>query len=306
MVYEGYVVPLIWVTGANGQVGCAIQQWIKQHFSWTVRFFLRKEFDLTNEASMQLWFIRERPSCIINLAAFTLVDKAEIAIDEAYAVNAVGVAQLAKLCAQYHVPVIHVSTDYVFSGQGNIPYEETYSIAPKSIYGQSKAQGEIYLRTYHFEHIILRTSWVFSSAKDSFVTKILRKGYENGKVSVVSDQIGCPTSAKNLAVVLCQLAEAIIHNTAIYGTYHYRDDTVYSWYTFTQRIFDLVTQRGAQYEHMQVFPVSSDEYPTPASRPKYSVLSVDKLTRNYGISPLSCDEPLQTVVKEVMEKIHYV
>ena len=298
---------LIWVTGASGQVGRLLSHLIRSEYQqWSVRFFSHSEFNLTNVDEMVRWFQLEKPQCIINLAAYTAVDKAEMECDLAYAVNATGISDLATLCAENSVPIIHVSTDYVFSGSASVSYNEDAPVDPQSVYGASKAMGETYLRACHDSHIILRTSWIFSSGNESFVTRILRKGLSQSDLSVVSDQIGCPTAASHLAIVLCRIASQILEERAVYGTYHYRDDTIHSWFSFAQQIMTLATSDSSRWQDVVVSSVPTSAYPTAAIRPSYSVLKVDKLTRDYGIYPMSFATGLKTVVSQIMEQLNHV
>ena len=223
-----------------------------------------------------------------------------------YAINAQGVKILAQLCAKHTVPIIHVSTDYVFAGEATEPYLETASADPKSVYGYTKAQGEAYLRLAQPEHVILRTSWVYSAEEASFVSKILRVGLAKRKVSVVSDQTGCPTAACNLALVLCQLVAAVLDGSIVFGTYHYRDDEIHSWFSFTQKIFAMLSAQDQQLTEIEVVPILSVAYPTLATRPKYSVLGVDQISKNFAISPMSTQHALPKVLQQLMERTCYV
>lgn len=299
--------PLIWVTGANGQVGRALTHLIQRNYQqWVVRFFSHTEFDLTDTAGMMKWFQSERPQCVINLAAYTAVDLAESEQELAYAVNASGVEYLAHQCALLEIPIIHVSTDYVFSGYTAEPCSEEAITASLSIYGQSKALGEQFLRNHHTQHVIVRTSWIFSAGRESFVTKILQKAYHQRQLSVVSDQIGCPTSAIHLAMVLCHIAVRVLEERATYGTYHYRDDQVHSWYSFAKQIMGLAAMENGSWQEVQVLPVLSTSYPTIAIRPSYSVLSVEKLIRDYDIFPMSFTSALQNNVRQILEQLIHV
>jgi len=300
-------VPLIWVIGASGQVGSALKYVIDASFyPWQVQFFSRAAFDITYKDSMQAHFSQSTPSCIVNLAAYTAVDKAESEVDKAYAVNATGVGILAQLCAENAVPLIHVSTDYVFSGTADKPYSEDAAIAPQSVYGLSKAAGEALVRTHHAAHVILRTSWVVSDTAENFISKILLKGRKLDTLSVVSDQIGAPTAAIHLAKVLCQIIERMVERIAIYGTYHYRDAKVESWFTFAKTVVELAATIDAHYETVTVLPVPTSAYKTPAVRPLYSVLGVQKLIEDYKIVPYSLVDVLSDMVRLTLERMTHV
>ena len=297
---------LIWVTGADGQVGTAVSNVLNNHFNQrSIRFFSRSDFDITNNTLISSWFQQEKPQCIMNLAAYTAVEQAELEQDRAFAVNAIGVQTLAKLCALHAIPLIHVSTDYVFAGDASEPYSETAPVVAASVYGQSKALGEQLLSDQHLLHIILRTSWVYSATQQSFVSKILQKAWQTRSVSVVSDQIGCPTAASHLALVLCQITERILEGRAVYGTYHYRDDTIHSWYSFAKDVLFYAAKECSEWRDVEVLPVLTSAFPTFAKRPTYSVLGMEKLIEHFGIHPMSCRDGTQETVRQILEHRNY-
>jgi len=281
----------ILVTGAGGQIG---QEWVALVEEWARegRYvpclipLAKSDCDLRNPQQILYCLALHQPDVIINLAAYTAVDQAETECESAYAVNAEGVKNLALACKAYEVPIIHISTDYVFDGLSNSPYREDDLPAPLQVYGASKWAGEQCLQGIWYKHIILRVSWVFGQYGNNFVKKVLKNASERKALSVVADQWGCPTGARDLAEVLLILAEHVNTGQCQWGVFHYRGDKIVSWYTFAEAIlscgkaiFPLVCQ--------QLSPVTTAHYPTLAIRPKYSVLDVRKIARAYGVKPAS-------------------
>jgi len=198
----------ILITGASGQVGheLAVASCPNQLIALT-----RDELDICNPFSIEQVFEIHQPDIVINAAAYTAVDKAEHESRKTYATNRDGVEKLAQACHSNHIPLLQLSTDYVFDGKKQGPYLEDDPIAPLGVYGDSKAAGEAVLRETLDEHIILRTSWVFSTSGNNFVKTMLRLGRERDELAIVNDQTGCPASARSIALVLLQIADRYLH-----------------------------------------------------------------------------------------------
>lgn len=274
----------ILVTGVNGQVGSAIMA-LKDDFPFEIVPVSRADWDMAKEPEKAFELIRKhQPDIVINPAAYTNVDGAEDDQKNAFAVNAIAVSELAKVCKQVNVPLLHVSTDYVFDGTKETPYTENDLINPINIYGKSKAEGERLLREMLDEHIILRTSWVFSTTGKNFVTTMRLLGKEFDELKIVDDQRGGPTSADCIASVLMKIAGKYLQGDSIpWGTYHYSGRPVVSWYEFAEEIF----KKEDENHRPNLVPCASREYLTKAARPKNSILSMAITIKHLKIEP--CD-----------------
>ena len=261
------------VFGAAGQLGQSIDS-IKNDFpDIDFQFFSSKECDITSVEAVENAFETCKPSYCINAAAYTAVDKAESEPEKAFDINANGAKNLAEISTKYNCVIVHVSTDFIFDGTSKTPYLETAATNPLGVYGSTKLQGEKFVQAFAKRHYIIRTSWVYSEFGSNFYKTMLRLSADRDKISVVDDQIGCPTNAVNLAKAIVQiiLKDAEKPNDVTYGIYNYSDDWQCSWYEFAKKIFadNNVT--------ITVEPIPSSAYPTPAERPKYSVLDTGKI-----------------------------
>ncbi len=268
------------VTGANGQLGSEIQKLAPLHPSINFTFVTRNEVDLNDSNAIRSWFADKQFDVIINCAAYTAVDKAETEADLAQAINATAVATLAKIAKDQHCSLIHISTDYVFAGENYRPYQETDSTNPQGIYGASKLAGEQALLNMNpAKSIIIRTAWVYSQFGNNFVKTMLRLGKERSELGVIYDQIGSPTSARDLAAAILSIVQ---HPKleSLTGTeiYHYSNEDVCSWYDFAKAIFN--------YSGLSCLlkPIETKDYPTPAKRPHYSVLNKAKIKQDFDIT----------------------
>jgi dTDP-4-dehydrorhamnose reductase len=274
----------ILVTGINGQVGSAIMA-LKDEYRFELIPISRADWDMAKEPEKAAELIEQhRPAIVINPAAYTNVDGAEDDQETAFAVNASSVAELAKACEKADIPLLHVSTDYVFDGTKEAPYTEDDPTNPINVYGKSKAEGERLVREKLISHIILRTSWVFSRTGKNFATTMRRLGKERDVLKIVDDQRGGPTSADCIANVLMRIASQYLQGKAIsWGTYHYAGSPIVSWYEFAEAIFEAEVE-----DHIpKLISCASTEYPTKAQRPKNSALSSARIQRDMGV--LECD-----------------
>ena len=274
----------ILVTGVNGQVGGAIMA-LKDDYPFELIPISRANWNMAKEPEKAVELIEQyQPAIVINPAAYTNVDGAEDDQEAAFAVNASAVAELAKACEKADIPLLHVSTDYVFDGTKETPYTEDDPINPINVYGKSKAEGERRVREVLNAHIILRTSWVFSKNGKNFVTTMRRLGKERDELKIVDDQCGGPTSADCIANVLMGIASQYLQGKAIsWGTYHYAGSPIVSWYEFAEAIFEA----EAEAHRPKLIPCASTEYPTKAQRPKNSALCSARIQREMGV--LGCD-----------------
>ena len=260
----------------------------------------RSEADITDQEAVIRTIDRYPSDVVINTAAYTNVDQAETDQDNAMAVNRDGPGYLAEACANKHLPLIHVSTDYVFNGKGSRPYKEDDPIEPLGVYGRSKALGESRIRETLDRHVIIRTSWLYGVHGRNFVKTMLRIGAERQVISVVNDQTGCPTFAGDLAQAIIRAA-TVIHQDSqgLFGTYHFCNQGQVTWHGFAEAIFELVQGRiPLAVERVQA--ITSDEYPTPVRRPAYSVLDTAKFTRTFGYTPPHWRDSLATMLEETL------
>ncbi|MDF5735645.1 MULTISPECIES: dTDP-4-dehydrorhamnose reductase [unclassified Nostoc] len=270
----------ILLIGSNGQVGKELQQILPSYGD--VISVTRPTIDLTQSDTLRSIIRSKQPQIIINAAAYTAVDKAESEPELATAINATAPLILAEESQKLGAFLIHISTDYVFDGNGCSPYQETYATNPLSVYGKTKLAGEEAIRETCAHHLILRTAWVYGTfGKSNFVKTMLRLGAERQELRVVADQIGSPTWAQDIATVIAQ----IIPQLTISGTYHYTNSGVASWYDFAIAIFEEAQQLGFPLKVERIVPITTAEYPTPARRPAYSVLACGKISPILGTYP---------------------
>lgn len=289
------------VTGARGQVGYELLRLAPQGFQ--VIGLGSDELDITNGEQVASLLTRIRPGLIINAAAYTAVDKAESEVERAYAVNRDGVANLAIAAEQLKIPLLHISTDYVFDGDASAPYLETDPTAPSGVYGASKRDGETALAAHCNRHIVLRTSWVFGAHGNNFVKTMLRLGRERESLGVVADQHGCPTSARSIASALWALAEKYKAAGSLdWGIYHFSNQPACTWHEFALEIFRQGADAGLLGKVPVVHPITTAAYPTPAKRPAWSVLDISKIQRA-GIAPADWRLELKQVLKQLEQPV---
>ena len=265
------------VTGANGQLGWELQQVAKANPNFEFIFLDRSAMDLSNPDGLLKIIESYAPSAIINTAAYTAVDKAETEKSLAHVINAEAVAELASIAKNKNIPFITYSTDYVFSGNATSPYTTDTPLAPINFYGQTKADGELMALAVNPDAIIIRTSWVFSSHGNNFVKTMIRLMKERDSLNIVGDQKGRPTYAKDLAFASIQVLNAINAGATIKGIYHYANAGETTWFDFAQKIKELA---GLD---CQLTAINSDQFPTPAKRPAYSVLDTQKIEKELNL-----------------------
>lgn len=266
---------VIAVTGASGQLGQALQYISKEYPEISFVFWNSQQANVCSEESLRAAFLLKQPDYCINAAAYTAVDKAESEPEKAHLVNVIGARNLAKVCLEFNTKLIHISTDFVFDGTHIKPYLETDETKPLGVYGQTKLDGERQIQEILEEHIIIRTSWVYSKFANNFMKTMLRLASERSELSVVNDQIGTPTYAVDLARVVVQIAAS---EQPDYGVYHFSNEGQTSWYGFARQIFDL---SGSG---VQLTGIPTSAYPTPAKRPAYSVLNKSRIKSVFGLS----------------------
>ncbi len=273
----------ILLTGATGQLGqCLIAR--ASFTGHQVTALSRNDCDLSQPAILADIFARLQPDIVVNAAAYTAVDKAETEVETAFAVNAEAVAQLAALCKKYRAPLIHVSTDYVFDGAATTPYQPADKNGPTSVYGASKLAGEQAVCRQTTAYLIIRTSWVFSEYGQNFVKTMHRLMTSRDQLSIVSDQLGRPTYAGDLADFILHAVERIAGGWCQWGTYHFSNAATLNWYQFALLIKAALVEAGCHID-TTVLPITTADYPTPARRPAYSVLDC-------GLTELVFDYPM--------------
>lgn len=290
----------ILVFGANGQVGREFRT-LELDPSYQMTFFGRNDLDLTNGDRILKVLVTNSPDVIINCAAYTAVDKAEANSKDAFSINARAVELLAKGCADNDIVLIHLSTDYVFDGSGDIPFRESDQVAPVSVYGKTKLAGEIAVRSQLDRHIILRTSWVFGEFGNNFVKTMLRIGASKKELEIVSDQWGSPTSAKGIAECCIQICTKINLNkeNINWGTYHFSGSPYISWYGFADAIFTTALELGLINKKPKLVAVNSSAFATAAVRPANSRLDCGKLYSQFNIRPDDWVKKLSVVLKKL-------
>jgi dTDP-4-dehydrorhamnose reductase len=269
---------VILVTGASGQLGNELKVTSKNYFGYEYIFTDVAELDITDSDKVREFIKINGPDWIINCAAYNLVDKAESEYEKSMKVNTTGVLNLADSIKGSETRLIHLSTDYVFDGRSNVPYNEYSPANPLSQYGRTKLAGEKNALIHHGT-MILRTSWLYSSFGNNFLKTILANGTTKESLKVVFDQTGTPTYASDLANTIMYIISRVIRNQIAFnaGIYHYSNEGVCTWYDFA---YEIAREAGLK---CKVIPVLSKEYPSPAKRPPYSVLDKSKIKENYEI-----------------------
>ncbi len=283
------------VIGSSGQLASSLKEIADENYLFAGRALL----DVRDKEAVKKTADNFKPDLIINASGYTAVDKAETEIDEAYALNSEAVKNLALLCAELGVPLIHISTDYVFDGNSKIPYKETDIPNPLNIYGKSKLAGEEHMRKILKKHIIIRSSWICSQYGTNFVKTMLNLSGKE-EVKIIDDQFGRPTFASNLAEAVKLVAGKIMSfpKEAVYGTYHYADSPQTSWYGFAKAIFEYLAEKY-KIKIPKVTAISTEEYNSPTKRALYSVLDSSSIEKNFGVKPKSWEESLHLCLDRI-------
>ena len=279
------------VTGGRGQLAKCIKMASKRRADLNISFEDSSLFDITNSSQMRVYLSKNKGfEFLINCAAYTNVDLAEKNKDKAYQVNAEGAEKLAKLCKEFNIKLVHISTDFVFDGSNTRPYKETDVPNPSSVYGASKLQGEKNIMERLSSYFIIRTSWLYSEFGSNFVKTILRLADTQKEIKVVSDQIGSPTNTHDLADFLLEI---ISINSTNYGTYHFSNTGETSWYGFAKEVFRICNVSA------DLRPISSSAYASLANRPKYSVLDTKKVKETFSVNPTYFKHSLEKFKKRI-------
>jgi dTDP-4-dehydrorhamnose reductase len=280
---------VVLVTGGNGQLGQSLQFLASNYADFQFVFTDSSELDITNLEACYSYFEKVKPAFCINAAAYTAVDKAETDAQVAHKINCIGAENLAKAALQHQTILLHISTDFIFDGLATVPYTENAIPNPKSVYGKTKLDGELAIQSVFDAYFIIRTSWVYSQFGNNFLKTMLRLAKERENLSVVADQIGTPTNAVDLATLLLDLIAQVApqKKEAIpFGIYNFSNEGQCSWYEFAKEIFEQTQTK------INLKPIPSSEFPTPAQRPSYSVLDKTKIKKAFNITILDWKESL--------------
>ena len=282
------------VTGSNGQVGSELQA-LSKEYAYNFYFTERDSLDITNKEAIEKFINSNSIDIIINAAAYTAVDKAEEDKENANKVNHLATKYLAEIAKEKSIKLIHISTDYVFSGENFKPYTEDDITNPNGVYGQTKLEGENAMITINpKDSIIIRTSWVYSSFGANFVKTMLRLGKERDSLGVIFDQVGTPTYARDLAKAILEILPKIKSDTV--AIYNYSNEGVLSWYDFSKEIMKMAKI------DCQINPIETKDYPTPAQRPHYSLLNKSKIKEEFNLTIPYWKESLNECLKTLGER----
>ncbi len=289
----------ILVTAAHGQLGSEIVELAPGFTEFDFTFLNRAILDLNDLKAIETYFANKRFDVIINTAAYTAFDKAEEDVETAKAINTNAVKKMAEIAKESETQLIHVSTDYVFDGKNYKPYSETDQTNPQSVYGQTKVAGEQAMLTANpANSVVIRTSWLYSTYGTNFVKTMLKLGEERDELGVIFDQVGTPTYAKDLAMMILKGIQNQKFDNQNCEVYHYSNEGVCSWYDFTKAIFDIADIKCT------VEAIETNEYPAKGTRPHYSVLNKKKIKTTLGIKiPYWRDSLIQCLEKIKKEKI---
>ncbi|MEC4003525.1 dTDP-4-dehydrorhamnose reductase [Flavobacterium sp. SUN052] len=286
---------VVLITGANGQLGQAIQSISGNYPEIDFVFCDSSKLDISNLKNVEQIFAQYKPNYCINAAAYTAVDKAESEPEKAHSINVIGAKNLAEVCKKSGVVLLHISTDFVFDGNRSVtlsavevPYSEEDIPNPTGVYGQTKLDGEKAIQDTFDNYYIIRTSWVYSQFANNFMKTMLRLASERESLSVVNDQIGTPTNAVDLAEVLVKI---ICHTelAGAFGIYNFSNEGKCSWYDFAKKIFEINNIK------IDLKPIPTSSFPTPAKRPSYSVLDKSKIKNTFGIAIMNWETRLKTI-----------
>jgi dTDP-4-dehydrorhamnose reductase len=285
---------VVLITGSGGQLGQSLQFITPNYPEIDFVFCDSKQLDITNLKNVNEIFNHFKPNFCINTAAYTAVDKAESEPEKAHLINVIGAENLANACKEFDTTLIHISTDFVFDGTSQKPYNEEDKPNPTGVYGQTKLDGEKAIQAILDNHIIIRTSWVYSQFGNNFMKTMIRLGNEKDSLSVVNDQIGTPTNAVDLAETILKIIVDKNFQTKILNLkskiLNFSNEGQCSWYDFAKKIFEI------NKINIDLKPIPTSSYPTPAQRPAYSVLDKTKMKNTFGIEIKSWEDSLENIV----------
>lgn len=283
----------ILIIGGNGQLGNCLNKLISEYaLDYEFHFTDYDTLDITNQKQINEYFSEYEPHYCINVSAYTAVDLAEQEKEKAFAINAEGVRHLAEACTEKGIDLIHISTDYVFSGDTNIPYSEDDFTNPLSVYGASKLEGENLALENNPKTIIIRTSWLYSEFGKNFVKTMLNLFSTKDELNAVADQFGQPTNANDLAEAIMKI---ISTEEKEYGIFHFSNYSETTWFDFAKKIAELSKSK------IKINPISTEQYPTPAKRPMRSTMCLDKIENSYNIEPKYWENSLEECMEILLK-----
>ena len=289
------------VLGCNGQLGrCLYDQLEKTDHD--VIYACRDQINIADFEATRNQIKEISPDIVINAAAYTAVDNAEQNQEKADLINHLAVANIAASCKELDCWLVHLSTDYVFDGASKTPYKEDDQTNPQSVYGNTKLKGEIAVKSSGCKHIIIRTAWVFSEYGNNFLKTMLRLGAERTELSIVGDQIGCPTFAHDIAKTIITISENLKSHKINSGLYHFGGNLCYSWAEFAQNIFYEASELKLIARMPDVVAITTKEFPTLAKRPAQSQLNSNKLSLSFGIDPSDCITGIRSSLNAIKNK----
>jgi dTDP-4-dehydrorhamnose reductase len=297
---------VILVFGRDGQLGRELARAAAMR-AIPLHALSHAEGDIADATAVAAALSRVKPTLVVNAAAYTNVDLAETNIEQARLANEIGPAVLAQVCSETQLPLVHISTDYVFDGRKNGAYLETDQISPINAYGRTKAAGERAVRRTLARHVILRTSWVYSEFGQNFLKTILRLAATRDDLRVVVDQHGTPTSAREIADAILRIAPRLSQNEDVWGTYHFTSEGVTTWHGFACRA--VAAQAPLTGHSPSITPIGAAEYPTPARRPANSQLDCSSFARVFGFSGRHWTESVDATAKALItssQQVHHV
>lgn len=286
----------ILVTGANGQVGFLLAMALR-NTAWEFQAVTREQLNIADKQAVFEVVEAYRPDIVINAAAYTAVDKAEVDMEAAFQINRDGAHNLALAAKAVNAAIFHISTDYVFAGNSNTPYTETDETGPQGIYGKSKLEGELVVAAANEKHIILRTAWVFGEHGNNFVKTMIRLGRDRETLGIVGDQNGGPTYAGDIAQALLTIVSRVEQQTDLpWGIYHFSGHPHVSWFEFAVAIFASVENANIYEKAIPTLTaIKTTDYPTPAKRPANSRLDCSKIKDNFGVEPSDWKKALENI-----------
>lgn len=287
----------ILVFGSNGQLGKCLRD-LDFGNDHSVIFSIKNDVNVEEISELKDTLTKIRPNILINASGYTAVDKAETEIKKAYSINHIAVKNMADMCKQIDCILIHVSTDYVFDGNAQTPYSEEDFTNPQSMYGMSKLKGEEAIIDSSCKFFIVRTSWVYSEYGNNFLKTMLKIGKKLDNISVVSDEIGCPTYAQDIALCILAIVKHSSCNDIAYGIYHFSGNQMCSWYDFANIIFKKAKSIGI-ITPKSITPIQSSKYLTAAKRPQYSVLDSSKFINAFGYSSAKLEDSIDRVLDKI-------
>lgn len=291
----------ILVTGSKGQLGHEVVDQLEKQ-SMDVIPLTHDQIDIADNDCIQRQVAEVKPAMIINAAAYTKVDESEDRSDLAFTINQKGPSFLATACEKSNIPLIHISTDYVFDGEKKSPYTEKDAAFPINKYGKSKLDGENEIVSRLKKYIIIRTSWMYGVHGNNFVKTMLRLGKSRTEINVVSDQFGSPTAAVDLAEAIVDITRLILfYKKSAWGIYHYCGEGITNWHDFAKEIFQIALRKELM-KMPEIHPVSSLDYPTKAKRPRFSALNCDKIKHSFGIHIKPWKERLEYVLQQIFSR----